>query len=185
MSTLVLYATHYGHSQQYAEWIAEDLRSAGREVILARVEGEGDVPTLAVPVSSLVFVGANYAGTVNGIEAFVEAAERWPHATRTVLTVAWTSPEQTKTIRKLHEKNIPAPLREDGRTLAFHARGAIDHTRLTLPHKAGMRALKTFISAKPEAKRTAEDHETLEYWGRAVSFVSRDAVGPVVHAAMR
>lgn len=180
MNTHVMYASQYGHSERYARWIAEDLRAAGHTVRLCEAGCE-ETPENYTP-EVIVFVGANYAGTINGIEAFTQAAHTFPRARLVVLTVAWASPEQREAIAKLHAKNIPADVLE--RAHVFHARGGIDHTRLSLKHKTGMAALKAFIHSKPESRRSQEDRETLEFWGKAKDFTTREAVAPVVAAAL-
>lgn len=194
---VILFASRYGHTRRYAEWLADDLRTHASPSVepttserplsvelvdVTDAKRLADLPELPANASAIVGMGANYAGHVQGMELIADAARRCPDAPLTIVTVAWTSPEQTGTIERLHENAIPADLLP--RTQRFHLRGGIDHTRLTLTHKAGMAALKAFILSKPASKRTPDDEETLEHFGGAKDFTDRASLAPVLESIL-
>ena len=69
MKTAVIYASRYGYTRQYAEWLADDL---GADLFDVREARAGLIEQYDI----LVLGGGVYAGKLNGIEWFAGNAER-------------------------------------------------------------------------------------------------------------
>jgi len=69
------------------------------------------------------------------------------------------------------------------KTKAFHLRGGIDFSRLSLVHKAMMAAMKKLIEKKPLAERGSDDAGVLETCGKDVDFSDKAAIEPLVEYA--
>ncbi|CAM3938380.1 flavodoxin domain-containing protein [Helcobacillus massiliensis] len=185
-SVAILFASCYGHTRRYADWLTEQLQATGCTVRLIDARAAEDPVGLLAGAEGILDViiglGGNYGGSVQGMGAFADAVRARPDARALFATVAWASPTQTETIRKLHEKAIPADIAP--RVTAFHLRGGIDHPRLSLKHRTKMLALKTYLMSKPESARTEDDRETLQFWGQTKDFTDPAALEPIVAAAL-
>ncbi len=180
MTTHVMYASQYGHAKKYAEWIDTALTERGDEVALVEA-GRYELATTAP--DTLVFVSANYAGSLHRIEKFVEAARAYPTTRLVLLSVGMASASREDEARTLWEKNVPEELRP--RVDCFHARGGLDFSRLTTKHKVIMTAVRGFFTAKPASKRHPEDQQLLDTWGEDFDHTSRDQIEPVLEALAR
>ena len=65
----------------------------------------------------------------------------------------------------------------------FHLRGAIDYSKLNLMHRVMMAMRVRPLKKKEPALLTAEEHHMLDTYGKAVNFMERSAIDPIIDYA--
>jgi hypothetical protein len=94
-----------------------------------------------------------------------------------MFTVGLADPKTTD-YTAIIDRNFPEgsnkPLR------VFHLCGGIDYKELSFIHKGMMGMVKKAAEKKPEAERTGEDRLFLETYGKAVDFMDRGSIAPLV-----
>jgi menaquinone-dependent protoporphyrinogen IX oxidase len=168
---LVAYQSQYGTTKQYAEWIAEELGAELIERKKATVAMLGEYDTI-------VYGGGLYAGGVLGVSLVAKN----PTKNLVVFTVGLADPEVTD-FTEILNRGFPddssKPLR------VFHLRGGIDYKELSFIHKGMMGMVKKAAEKKPEVERTGEDRLFLETYGKAIDFMDRRSIVPLVEYVRR
>jgi menaquinone-dependent protoporphyrinogen IX oxidase len=162
----VVYASKYGTTKQYAEWIAEELGASvfdAAKVSPAKLAGYGAV----------VFGGALYAGGVMGAKAVAKS----PAQTLALFTVGLADPGATD-YSVILAKNFPPDLL--ARTKVFHLRGGIDYKKLGFVHRRMMAMLHRSIAKMEESQLTSENKAFLETYGKKVHFTDQSTIRPLV-----
>lgn len=169
----VIYASHYGFTEAYARWLAEelaaDLLEAGK-VRREDLELHGTV----------IYGGGLYAGGVNGISLLVKNAELLRGKNLYLFTVGAsdpTDPENITNIRNGLAKALPPQLLETMHIC--HLRGGLCYSRMSLVHRTMMAMLRKMLLKKPAEELRSEDRALLETYGQDVSFLDRAAIGPL------
>ena len=173
----VVYASHYGFTETYARWIAEDLQ--------ADLLGSGSVRDLS-RYRCVVFGGGLYAGGVNGVSVLTKNFDRLTNTALFLFTVGAadvTDPENTASIRRSLARVLTPPMLE--RIQLFHLRGGLRYSEMRLLHRTMMAMLhKKLEKAAPDTLRP-EDRMFLETYGRDISFLDRSSIAPLVEAVRR
>ena len=175
----VIYASHYGFTEAYARWLAEelaaDLLEAGK-VKREDLERHG----------TIVYGGGLYAGGVNGISILVKNAERLQGKKLYLFTVGASDPadlENIANIRKGIDKVLPPTMLETIKI--YHLRGGLRYSKMSMVHRTMMAMLRKVLLKKPEAELRSEDRALLETYGQDISFLDRAAIVPFVEDIRR
>ena len=174
MAGIVVYGSHYGTARQYAEELA---RRAGTEA--CQYDAVGDINRY----DTIAYVGALYAGGVVGMKKTFARLTSCKGKTIVIATVGLADPtdaENVSNIRENMRRQLSAEVFEAARI--FHLRGGIDYAKLGFRHRTMMRLLYAKAKSLPEEEKGAEVRAMLETYGRQVSFVDMDALGPLVAA---
>jgi len=174
--TAVIYKSKYGHTKQYAEWIAESLEADLFE------ESEISSSELA-GYSTIIFGGGLYASGINGISLITKNFDSIKDKKLIVYTVGLASPVDSSIYKPIIEKNIPKEMRNSIRF--FHLRGGIDYSELNIIHKGMMAMLKKMVEKKDEKEKTEEDRQMLETYGRKVDFTDKNSIIPIVDYVLK
>ncbi len=175
MKTAVVFQSHYGSTQRYAQWIAEELSCDlwdRKKIKVVDLQ----------PYHTIVCGGGLYAGGVLGIDLLAKHFQELRHKNLILFTCGLADPANpgnTDNIRKGLGKTLTPPMGEA--IEIFHLRGAIDYQKLGLVHKAMMAALHHMITKKDAALLTDEDREMLATYGKAIDFTHRAATAPLIH----
>ena len=170
----VIYASHYGFTETYARWLAEDLAADLLQVGKVRREDLEKYGTV-------VYGGGLYAGGVNGISLLVKNAEGLQGKKLYLFTVGASDPadlENIANIRKGIDKVLPPTMLETIKI--YHLRGGLRYSKMSMIHRTMMTMLRKVLLKKPEAELRSEDRALLETYGQDVSFLDRAAIVPLV-----
>ena len=170
MKTAVIYASRYGYTRQYAEWLADDL---GADLFDVRAVRAGLIEQYDI----LVLGGGVYAGKLNGIEWFAGNAERLRGKKLIYFAVGLRNPDMPETeeaVRQSLHRQLPENLCGQVRLFCLH--GGLDDKKLSFVHRAMMRVMKASLRRKPVNERSAEDNDILT--GRA-DYLDRGALAAI------
>jgi len=165
----VVYKSKYGKTKRYAEWIAEALNAPLFENANMKPHQLGNYDVV-------VYGGGLYAGGINGVKLVTQN----PCKSLILFTVGVADPKDTDYTLILEKAFTPEQL---AKTKAFHLRGGIDYSRLSLVHRAMMAAMKKVIEKKPLAERQSDDVGILETYGKDVDFSDKATIEPLVEYA--
>lgn len=163
---IVIYASKYGTTRQYATWIAEAL-----DAELADAKAVKPEKLRAYDV--IVYGGGLYAGGIAGVKPVAQN----PCKNLVVFTVGLANPDSTNYSAIIKKNFTPEQI---ARMRVFHLRGGIDYERLGILHKFMMAVMKRVVQRKPETERDLEDKAFLATYGAAVNFTDRKTCDPIV-----
>lgn len=169
MKRIIVYGSHYGTTQSYAERLSE---LTGIPAVRC-----DQVQSLA-EYGGAVHLGGLYAGGVVDLKHTLRALG--PNTALTVVTVGLADvgrQENVSHIRQSLQRQMPDGLYQ--RSAYFHLRGGIDYAKLNLRHRAMMALLYRSLQGKPPEQRTAEDRELMAAYGKKMDFVDFDALLPI------
>ena len=172
MKKLIVYGSHYGSTQRYAQKFAEltDLP----------VVSYKELPGLT-EYNLIIHFGGLYAGGVLGLKKTLKAMGT--HGKLIVITVGLadvTSKETQESILKSLRTQVPEPLLKE--SAVFHLRGAIDYSKLSFTHKTMMTLLYQKAKKLPEEKQSSDTKAFLETFNSHVDFVDFSSLTPIVKA---
>ncbi len=176
---VVIYSSHYGFTEAYARWLAEELTADLLEAGKVRKEDLEKYGTI-------VYGGGLYAGGVNGISLLVKNAERLQGKKLYLFTVGASDPadpENAANIRNGIAKVLPSTMLEA--IGIYHLRGGLRYSKMSMVHRTMMAMLRKVLLKKPEAERRSEDKALLETYGQDISFLDRAAIAPLVEDICR
>lgn len=119
MKTAVIYKSHYGATETYAKWLAEDL---GADLLQSDRVKPADLQQYQI----IVYGGGLYAGGINGIALLTKNFELIKDKALYLFTVGAadvTDPENLKNIRSALEQKLPPAMRE--KLHIYHLRGGM------------------------------------------------------------
>ena len=169
--TAVIYKSKYGHTKQYAEWIAESLETDLFE------EDKINSSDLA-SYDKIIYGGGLYAGGINGADLISKNFQSIKNKNLIVFTVGLASPEDPSIYTAILEKAFTEEMRKNIKF--FHFRGGINYKELGLIHKGMMAMLKKMVEKKKEEEMTEEDKQMLATYGAQVDFSDRKSVEPLL-----
>ncbi|AEC01791.1 flavodoxin domain-containing protein [Parasphaerochaeta coccoides] len=162
----VIYQSHYGATRRYAERIAAEL---GADII----ERKKASAAMLAGYDCVIYGGGLYAGGILGVSLVAKN----PVENLVVFTVGLADPKTTD-YTAIIDKSFPEGSNKP--LCVFHLRGGIDYKELSFIHKGMMGMVKKAAEKKPEAERTSEDRLFLETYGKAIDFMDRDSIAPLV-----
>ena len=174
MRILVTYASKYGTTKRYAQWIAEDLACDFRDSREVNAE-------LLKSYDILIHGGGLYAGGLSGIQTIVKNYDAISNKRIILFSCGLADPEDPENVAHIEaglEKVLTPEMREKIRQ--FHLRGGIDYSRLGLTHKAMMAMLRTVMLKKGYDNLHSEDQMMLDTYGGTVDFTNRESLAPLL-----
>lgn len=172
---VVIYQSHYGTTQKYAEWIAKELNADLFDKREIRQEN------LLDEYETIIFGGALYAGGIKGISIIKDNFNLLKDKKLIVFTCGLADPkdqENLKGLRKCIDKAFSAE--EQKNIEFFHLRGGIDYRKLNLVHKSMMAMLKHQLMKKDPTSLKEEDKQMLETYGKRVDFTDKTTIEPII-----
>ena len=133
MSTIVVYKSKYGSTEQYAKWIAEEL---GADLRNAEHTKLNDL----LPYDTVIYGAGVYIGCIAGIALISDNYERLKDKKLIVFTVGLTDPADKKKYDDLITKNFTWTMKDT--IPVFHFRGALDYKKIGLGNKLMMKKMK-------------------------------------------
>ena len=174
MRILVTYASKYGTTKRYAQWIAEDLACDLRDSREVNAE-------LLKSYDILIHGGGLYAGGLSGIQTIVKNYDAISNKRIILFSCGLADPEDPENVAHIEaglEKVLTPEMREKIRQ--FHLRGGIDYSRLGLTHKAMMAMLRQSMLRKDRESLRDEDRLMLDTYGQQVDFTDKSAIAPLL-----
>ena len=175
MRILVTYASKYGTTKRYAQWIAEDLACDLRDSREVNAE-------LLKSYDILIHGGGLYAGGLSGIQTIVKNYDAISNKRIILFSCGLADPEDPENVAHIEaglEKVLTPEMREKIRQ--FHLRGGIDYSRLGLTHKAMMAMLRRVMLKKGYDNLRSEDQVMLDTYGGTVDFTNRKSLAPLLN----
>lgn len=174
MNCLVTYASKYGSTKCYAQWIAEALRC---DILEAR---QVDGPTLA-KYDVVIHGGGLYAGGLNGLKTITKHFDILTGKTIVLFSCGLADPEDPENVAHIESGIAKSLTPEMARQIRqFHFRGGIDYGKLGPVHKAMMAMLRQIMVKKGRENLRDEDRLMLDTYGTVVDFTNRDSIAPLV-----
>jgi menaquinone-dependent protoporphyrinogen IX oxidase len=169
--TAVIYKSKYGHTKQYAEWIAESLEAD-------LFEDDKIKSSELSHYDKIIYGGGLYAGGINGAAIISKNFKSIKDKNLIVFTVGLASPEDPGIYTAIIEKAFTEEMRKNIKF--FHFRGGINYRELGMVHKGMMAMLKKMVEKKTEEEMTEEDKQMLATYGDQVDFSDRKSVEPLL-----
>lgn len=166
---VVIYASHYGYTQKYANWIAQALQCKVVNV------SELDEKKLA-QCDVIIWGGGLYASGINGIKQFKKLFPLLRQKKLIVFTVGLASVDDPEPFKQLVQQNFDQE--QIDRIQFYHFRGGMDYKRLSFAHRSMMAALRRVILMKKEQSEDAKG--VLETYGKTIDMSNRDAIQPLL-----
>lgn len=164
----VIYASEYGSTEAYAEWLAEDL--GVKAFPIKKVN-----PEMLSDSDILIYGGGLYASGIKGLKDFKKKCGSFQNKKVIIFTVGLADPLETD-YHEILKNNFTEEERKSFKF--FHLRGAIDYKKLSLPHRAMMAMMMKMLKSKPESVQ--ENAEFLESYGKKTDFKDRSSLAPVL-----
>lgn len=171
MACIVVYESHYGHTERYARWLAEDL---GCRALPRRQVRPADL----AGCDTVLYGGGLYAGGVAGARFLDGRLLGKRLALFTCGLADPANPENAAALARAAERALPPPLRATA--AVFHLQGGIDYPRLRRTHRAMMAMLRATLANRDPASLREEDRELLRTYGQVVDFTDRAALAPLL-----
>ncbi|MBP1758444.1 MAG: hypothetical protein H6Q61_693, partial [Firmicutes bacterium] len=163
-NTVVVYKSHYGFTQQYAQWIAEDLGAELRETSQTK-------PADLKNYDAIIFGGGLYAGGVSGISLLTKSYPGIMDKALFLFTVGAADVTDERNIRNIRtglSKTLTSEMQS--KIQIFHLRGGMDYTKMSLVHRTMMSMMISTLKKKPECDRNSEEQTMLDTYGQRVDF---------------
>lgn len=166
---VVVYASHYGYTQRYAEWIAQALQCEAVNIsdLVEKKLAQCDV---------IIWGGGLYASGINGIKQFKKLFPLLRQKKLIVFTVGLASVDDPEPFKQLVRQNFDQE--QIDRIQFYHFRGGMDYKRLSFAHRSMMAALRRVILMKKEQSEDAKG--ILETYGKTIDMSNRDAIQPLL-----
>lgn len=174
MKIAVIYKSHYGATEIYAKWLAEDLEAD-------LLKADKVMPDDFKQYDVIVYGGGIYAGKINGIAILTKNMDLIQDKELYLFTVGLadvTAPEALNVVRNQLEKSLSPNLMN--KLHIYHLRGGMQFEKLSLIHRVMMRMLIKMLSNKPESDQSQEQKGMLEAISHNSNFINRMAIAPIV-----
>lgn len=174
MNAIVIYQSHYGSTETYAKWLAEDLNADLQKA--DRVK-----PADLQKYDVIVYGGGLYAGGVNGIAVLTKNFERIKDKSLYLFTVGasdMTDSENIAAIRSGLEQKLPPAMWE--KVHLYHLRGGMHYSKMNFLHRTMMNMMIKMLRKKPEGELRSDEKDMLAAVGKDTDFTSREALKPLL-----
>lgn len=173
--TAVLYKSHYGSTQKYAQWIAEAAQADLYETSSIR-------PDRLQPYRTIVICGGLYAGGMLGKDFIKKHHEALGDKKWIVVAVGATL-KSDAAVTELKAKNLPPDMRQT--TPFFLLRGGMDYKKMNPLHRGMMWMMKTSLKNKKPEELDDDAKGVLATYGKTVDFTNQSAIAPVLEEINR
>ena len=174
MKCLVTYASKYGSTKKYAQWIAEALA--------CDIQDSKDVNRkLLEQYDVIIHGGGLYAGGLSGINTIVKNFDAISDKEIILFSCGLADPRDPENTAHI-EAGLAKVLKPEmfGKIKQFHLRGGINYAALSLTHKAMMAMLRKTMLQKGCQNLRPEDQLMLDTYGKAIDFSDRDTIIPLL-----
>ena len=176
---LIIYGSVYGYTEQYATWLAEDLRALPQAPEVETVPASKVTPEQAEAADVVVIGGSDYGGFLTGAPSLRKKIVPLllPKRKRTAFfTVSFTGEYSKDLLNKAVAKSYTAELTE-GQPVA-HLRGGIKWSELSLTHKAALKGpVRAWLAAKPNPNEGIQ--QMLDCYGtEGADYTNRASLEP-------
>jgi menaquinone-dependent protoporphyrinogen IX oxidase len=172
--TAVIYASRYGATKQYAQWLKEALHA---DLYVSSEFKKDDFKKY----QTIIFGGGLYASGINGIALIKKNMHLLEGKNIIIFTVGLENPKNVESFVPIIERNFTDEMRE--KISVFHLHGSMDYNKLSFMHRSMMGMVKKMVEKKSADQRTQEDNEMLRTFGDKVDFVDKAAIAPIVELA--
>ena len=169
--TVVVYATQFGSTQRYAEWIAKDCSAT-----LIPVE-QADIDELA-QYETVIFGAPVYAGRIWYISLIRDNRDLLSNSRVIVFTTGLTQPGDEVAFEQVLTRNFTEEQREGIRF--FHFPGALNYKKMNFMQKNMLRFLRRSIKKKDPRRRNQMETHILDSFGGLVDFTNYAYIKPLV-----
>ncbi|GAX46423.1 flavodoxin domain-containing protein [Pseudolactococcus reticulitermitis] len=162
----VIYQSHYGTTQKYAEWIAQALDA---DLLNRKKVSVSDLSQYDM----IIYGGGLYAGGLLGID--LVSKSKFKHLV--VFTVGLADPklmDYAEIMAKAFQNQAYQP------DQVYHFRGGIDYPKLSFLHRSLMTLLKKTVEKKSDSEISAEGKAILETYGQKVDFIDKEVLIPLL-----
>ena len=178
---LIIFGSTYGYTEQYATWLAEDLRALPQAPEVETVPASKVTPEQAEAFDAFVIAGSDYGGFLNGAPALRKKILPViaPKKNRTAFfTVSFTGEYSKKLLDKAVAKSYTPELTE-GRPV-YHLRGGIDFDKISLAHKTALKGpVRAWLMANPHPNEGIKQMLECYKTGKA-EYTDRETLKPLV-----
>jgi menaquinone-dependent protoporphyrinogen IX oxidase len=168
---IVVYATQFGSTQRYAEWIAKDCGAKLVPVENTTIDEMAEYETV-------IFGAPVYAGRIWYISLIKDNRELLANSRVVVFTTGLTEPGDDVAFQEVLKRNFTDE--EQKGIHFFHFPGALDFKKMNFMQKNIMRVLKRAIKKKAAEKRSKMESYILEYYGGLLDFTNYAYIKPLV-----
>jgi len=152
MNAIVIYKSKHGHTQKYAEWIAEELSADLYEIHNFRID-------ILENYDTVIYGGGVYALKVNGISLITSSMKHVEDKKVVVFAVGMSTPSP-KWAYNLRNANIKPEIRD--LIKFFYFPGGYNYSKLNFTDKTIMGMVKRRLQKKKSDQLTNSDKGTLK-----------------------
>ncbi|MDR2962501.1 MAG: flavodoxin domain-containing protein [Bacteroidales bacterium] len=170
----IIYHSKYGHTKQYAQWIAEALNAdIYTDKYLKNIRLED--------YDTLVFGSGMYAGANKAAQLIVQYFNRIRHK-KVLLFTCGALDVSNEAIAADTDRALNTVLTPEIRAKIriFHLRGGIDFARLSWWYRLMLKFPYSKFSKIPENERNASEKSFLSIYGKTVDFTNKAQIEPIV-----
>lgn len=172
MNKLVIYGSHYGATERYAETIASKLNTTAisyEEVTKDKIE----------QAELIVYGGGVYAGSLVGHKIFKTYETLLSQKNLIVFSCGSANIEDEVNREALHGY-VASALGETLLPLAhiFYVRGDLNYEKMSFKHKTMMKVMVSMLKKKKE--KTEEEQMMIDTYGGVVSFYDEGYLTPLL-----
>lgn len=174
MKTAIIYKSHYGSTETYAKWLAEDLDA---DLLQANRVKPADLQKY----ETIVYGGGLYAGGVHGINLMAKNFETIKDKTFYLFTVGFsdmTSEENIKAIRSNLKQKLPPAMWE--KMHIYHLRGGMFYSKMSFLHRMMMKMMINMLRKKPDSELRSDEKDMLKSVNQDTDFTDRAAIALLV-----
>jgi menaquinone-dependent protoporphyrinogen IX oxidase len=178
-NTLIIYHSKYGHTKQYAQWLAEELKAD-------MCEAKSLKNNMLNDYSTILFGNGIYAGTNKAANLIVKHFEQIKDKKVVLFTCGLNDVSKETIIIKINkalDKVITPEIRE--KIKIFHVRGGIDYGNMGFLYKTMMKMVHSQLSKKPENELDDENKTVLETYGKKVDFSDKKMLEPIIEYCLQ
>lgn len=174
MNILVTYASKYGYTQQYAQWIADALSC---DICDCKHVTQAQLQNCDI----LIHGGGLYAGGLSGIRTITKNWDILSSKHVILFSCGVADPEGPANAAHI-EAGIARSLTPDmvEKIHQFHLRGGIGYSRLSFIHRAMMGMLRKGLLKKGYDNLRGEDKLIIDTYGQTLDFKNQETIEPLV-----
>lgn len=167
--TKVFYASRYGATKQYAQWISQELSCENCDAKKAK-------PADLQQCETIIFGAGFYAGSINGVGLIKKSLPSLKGKNIIIFTVG-LSEESDPAVQANIDRAFTKE--EQSHIKFFHLRGAVNLQSLGFMHRAMMKMMIKGLSQKPEGEQSENDKKLMSLTDAPVDFTDKQSIAPI------
>lgn len=171
MTSLIVYASRYGSTEEYAKAFAA--KHSLKAIPFKQLHSLEAYDTI-------FHFGALFASGTYGLKKTLKRLDSSRSQRLIIVTVGLSDPRVQKN-RDQIRKNIEAQVPEDilSQTTIYHLRGRINYQELSLIHRLMMNMVYSKAKRTPPEEQTDETREMIASYNQTVDFVDLDSLNQI------